>query len=156
MQARRFKDDDYLALKSAVRRSRKVAGPRDAIAEQTRVGSTQIANYEDPRQADCHIPIDVAMDLDELAGEDVILAQWAALRGYYLKPAQAAPSGKAIHEHAGPMCKEFGEAIAAMGGGSHSPRCRENIINELRDVLSVINAAISDLHSEDVQARAVA
>jgi len=154
MQARRFKDDDYLAIKSAVRRSRKTAGCREAIAEQTRVGSTQIANYEDPRQADCHIPIDVAMDMDEMAGEDIILAQWAASKGYQLtqvKPME--PTGDIMH-HAAAILKETGEAIASISHADMTPRQLDEAIKEVLDGFSAFSACLKELHSQ--QARAVA
>lgn len=154
MQVRRFKADDYHALKSAVRRARKMAGTRDQIAEQTRVGSTQIANYEDAKQADTHIPIDVAMDMDELAGEDVILAQWAALKGYQLTPVKPMePTGDIMH-HAAAILKETGEAIASISQANMTPRQRDEAIKEVLDGCSAFSACLKELHSQ--QARAVA
>ena len=156
MQLRRFKADDYQALKSAVRRARKLAGPRNIVSEQTRVGGTQIANYEDAYQADCHVPIDVAMDIDELAGEAVILAQLAELQGYRLVPIEQSQTNMDIKDHIQPLCKEFGEAISAIGNGTSTPRQREEATKELLDVSSTVNAALRDLHAQDAQERAVA
>lgn len=152
MQARRFKEDDYSAIKSAVRRSRKMAGPRDVVAEQTRVGSTQIANYEDAQQADCHIPVDVAMDIDELAGEDVILAQWAALRGYYLTPSNPVSISDDLMHHAAALCKETGEALASLSPAGMTPRQRDEAIKEVLDVMSAGQACLQELHAQKVRA----
>lgn len=154
MQARRFKDDDYLAIKSDVRRSRKMAGPRDVVSEQTRVGSTQIANYEDPRQPDCNIPIDVAMDMDEIAGEDIILAQWAALKGYHLTPINPTPESSDLMQHAAAICKETGEALASISRAEMTPRECDEAVKEVLDVLSAGQACLRELHAR--KARAVA
>ncbi|MEP0518594.1 MAG: hypothetical protein ABJO09_00845 [Hyphomicrobiales bacterium] len=153
MQVRRFKADDYHALKSAVRRTRKLVGSRNTISEQTRVGGTQIANYEDAHQTECHVPIDVAMDIDELAGEAVILTQLAALQGYRLVPIGQSPTNMDIKDHIQLLCKEFGEAISAIGNGTSTPRQREEATKELLEVNSTVNAALRDLHAQDAQAR---
>lgn len=152
MQARRFPEDDYLALKSAVRRSRKLAGPRGAISEQTRVGSTQIANYEDARQADCHIPIDVAMDLDELAGEDVILAQMAALKNYRLTPCDPIASCSDMKCQTASFLKEAGEALTSLSPDNMTPNQLDEAISEVQDVVSICWGMLNELHAQKVRA----
>ncbi len=154
MQARRFKDDDYLAIKSAVRRSRRIAGCRESIAEQTRVGSTQIANYEDPRQPDCHIPIDIAMDMDEIAGEDIILAQWAAAKGYHLTPIVPASGSSDLMQHAASICKETGEALASISRAEMTPREYDEAVKEVLDVLSAGQACLRELHARKAKVTA--
>jgi hypothetical protein len=154
MQARRFKDDDYLAIKSAVRRCCRLAGTREQIAAQTRVGSTQIANYGDALQADCHVPIDVAMDMDELAGEDIILAQWAASKGYHLTQIAPSAASSDLMHHAASICKETGEALASISRAEMTPRECDEAVKEVLDVLSAGQACLRELHAR--KARAVA
>lgn len=110
---RPFRREDYLAMKSAVRRACEDAGPLHTIAEHTRVDPARLSLYGNPARPE-FIPLDVAMDLDALSGGDRILRAWAEARGYELHREERGVAVEDMHRHVGAVGKETGELISTM------------------------------------------
>lgn len=88
-------------LKSAVAYAVEEAGGLRIASERCRVAPSQLSNYGS--FADSHektfIPLDVAFEIDVLAGEPIILEAYAELHGYRLVPADE------------PMADDVGEIV---------------------------------------------
>ncbi|MBV5269018.1 MAG: hypothetical protein JZU55_02705 [Afipia sp.] len=105
--------DAQIALKAATRRAVKMAGGSVAASKDLRVDQGRLSNYGNA-DGPLYAPIDVAFDLDRLAGDNVILRAWADLCGFDLSPRDA--SGAASHDltvAAGQVARESGELISA-------------------------------------------
>jgi hypothetical protein len=111
---RPYRSYDYLALKAATRRATAEAGTLADVAKRTRLDASRLSKCGNPNEHE-FLPIDVAMDLDALAGDDRILRAWAELRGYDLHRHEinnVAVEGMA--RHIGAVGKESGELISEM------------------------------------------
>lgn len=113
MNSRPYRKEDYLALKAATRRATEDAGRLADIAERTRIDASRISNAGNPNAAE-FLPIDVAMDLDALAGDDRILRAWAEMRGYELHKIERGVAVESMSRHIGAVGKESGELISEM------------------------------------------
>src|SRR4051812_48865915 len=113
MNGRPYSDADYLALKAATRRATMEAGTLAEVAKRTRLDASRISKAGNPNENE-FLPIDVAMDLDALAGDDRILRAWAELRGYDLVRDEKGIAVEDMVRHVGSVGKESGELIAEM------------------------------------------
>lgn len=77
--------DAQEALKAATRRATRMAGGSKAASKDLRVDQGRLSNYGNPESA-LYAPVDVAFDLDRLAGDHVVLRAWADLCGFDLTP----------------------------------------------------------------------
>jgi hypothetical protein len=111
--SRPYRNEDYLALKAATRRATKEAGTLADVAERTRLDASRISKCGNPNESE-FLPIDVAMDLDALAGDDRILRAWAEMRGYDLLKAERNVAVEDMARHIGAVGKESGELISEM------------------------------------------
>jgi hypothetical protein len=105
MTDRPFTRADYLALKAATRYALESAGTLAEVAARTRVDPAQLSRYGNPENSQ-FVPLDVAMDLDHLAGAPVILRAYAERMGFELVPHEAR-----VEKPAG-----LAEQIARVGG----------------------------------------
>lgn len=113
MNSRPYRNEDYLALKAATRRATKEAGKLSDLAERTRIDASRISKCGNPNEHE-FLPIDVAMDLDALAGDDRILRAWAELRGFNLIKDENNVHVEDMARHIGAVGKESGELISEM------------------------------------------
>lgn len=114
-EARLFSGAVYLALKSAVRRSTKLAGGQESVASVTRVRShVSIGRYGRPQDAE-HCPIDVAVDIDAEAGAPLITRAMADALGYVLIAKPPANADAEWVRHLGAIAQQAGEAMAKLG-----------------------------------------
>lgn len=105
--------DAQIALKAATRRAVKMAGGSVAASKDLRVDQGRLSNYGNA-DGPLYAPIDVAFDLDRLAGDNVILRAWADLCGFDLSPREG--RSEASHDltvAAGQVARETGELISA-------------------------------------------
>lgn len=142
---RPFSRADYLAIKTATRRSCEDAAPLHQIAEYTRCDQAQLSRYGNAERPE-FIPLDIAMDLDTLSGGDRILRAWAHLRGYELVRDERGIAVEDMRQHASSILKEAGEAIHAMGAvvGKATPNSAAACERELEDLADVIDLAKAD------------
>jgi hypothetical protein len=113
VNSRPYRNEDYLALKAATRRATKEAGTLADVAEHTRIDASRISKAGNPNEHE-FLPIDVAMDLDALAGDDRILRAWAEMRGYDLHKIERGVAVENMSRHIGAVGKESGELISEM------------------------------------------
>jgi hypothetical protein len=105
-------NDAQFALKAAVRRAVTLAGGPVAAAEVTRADAARLSRYGSANDP-LFVPVDVALALDEAAGDDVILRAWANLRGFELQARDAGVNQAAnIHRLAGELARGTGEVVA--------------------------------------------
>jgi hypothetical protein len=104
--------DAQYALKAATRRAVKMAGGPVAASESLRVDQGRLSKYGsngDP----LYVPIDVAFELDKMAGDNVILRAMSDLFGFDLVARDV--DGKAVGDlttAAGQIARESGELIS--------------------------------------------
>lgn len=82
----------YNAVRTAVKRLIGALGGLDATAACVRVGRSQLSQYGDVN-SDRHIPVDVVLDAEALAGEPFVTAALAYAQGYRLTPIDPQKSG---------------------------------------------------------------
>jgi hypothetical protein len=137
VNARPYRQQDYLALKAATRRATAEGGTLAEVAKHTRTHASQLSKYGNPNEQD-FAPIDVAMDLDALAGDDRILRAWAEMRGYELVKDEKGVAVESMAQHVGSVGRESGELISEMCGaiadGKVTPNEATRIQNAAEDV----------------------
>lgn len=84
------------ALKTAVRLTLQRLGGLDAAATCCRVGRSNLSDYGSLAHPDRHIPADVILDLETIAGEALITAALARAQGYRLEPVAAQRNGDVV------------------------------------------------------------
>nr|WP_299805879.1 phage regulatory CII family protein [Tardiphaga sp.] len=89
------------------------AGTLADLARRTRIDASRISKAGNPNESE-FLPIDVAMDLDALAGDDRILRAWAELRGFDLVKDERGVAVESMARHVGSVGKESGELISEM------------------------------------------
>lgn len=134
--------EQRLALKAAVRRALKLAGGAASFQHATRVGESDLSRCASPDQADRHLPIDVALDLDGEAGSDVVLSAMAAARGYRLVRETPGPVGELTAVDLGLMAGECGDAVRAladaMADGRFDEAERRAVHKEIEEAVAAI------------------
>jgi len=132
---------DRATMKAAVRRACELAGGVSAATTNTRADAASLSRYGNLNEA-LFCPIDIAMDLDRLAGDDIILRAWANLRGYALLPGHVAPTRAPLTTSIGDAARKFGAltdtALDAAADGTLTPR-------EGREILDAAHSVESDL-----------
>ncbi|MGD9766803.1 MAG: hypothetical protein AB7U62_04095 [Pseudolabrys sp.] len=137
---RPFTRADYLALKAATRRACEAAGPLATISTQTRVDAALLSRYGNP-DVETFAPIDVAMDLDALAGGDHLLRAWAELRGYKLSRSDqhAADEAEAIVRHLAPVAKELSDVLGELANiTAETPAAAARVEKEVAEAEDVL------------------
>jgi hypothetical protein len=86
MTTRHTTDTERNALKTAYKRLLALVGGIDAAATVTRVARSVLYDYGVPQLADRHVPVDVLMDLERVAGTPVVTEALAGAQGYLLLP----------------------------------------------------------------------
>ncbi len=105
--------DAQIALKAATRRAVKMAGGSVAASKDLRVDQGRLSNYGNPESA-LYAPVDVAFDIDRLAGDHVILRAWADLCGFDLVERNSGiQASRCLTAAAGQVARESGELISA-------------------------------------------
>jgi len=126
MSGRIFTIPDYAALKNAFRRAcQQAGGGLRELAGSTRLGSAQLSRFGD-LNSDQFAPIDVALDLDSLAGEPIILRALASRLGYDVVPLTAPIMQAEPAQHLAGLARESGDAISrlaqCLADGKMTPR----------------------------------
>ncbi len=104
-------DSDYTSLKQASKRLIKACGGLEAASMVTRVGHSELARYYDPAEK-LFMPIDVAADLETIAGNALVSQSLAHMLGYALIPIQPQVMVEPSH-HWTALLAQLGEETAA-------------------------------------------
>ena len=99
------------------------------------------------RSSDQHMPIDVALALEEVAGKPILTGAMASLQGYTLaKPEAAAPdigrSVAALSRHAGEVGARFLEANA---DGHIDPTERADMLHQAERTTTALQDVVAGL-----------
>ncbi|MGA0561719.1 phage regulatory CII family protein [Ancylobacter sp. VNQ12] len=146
MTGRIFTAADYASLKNAVRRAcQQAGGGLRGLASQTRLSPAQLSRFGDIN-SDQSIPLDVALDLDSLAGEPIIASALSERLGFDLVPqTQAVVAHATMPQHLSGLARESGEAIshiaAALADNQLTPNELIAIERELGDVDAQVQSA---------------
>lgn len=126
---RQVSEKQCCALKAVTRRGLDLAGGGGIACHSTRVNEAQLSKYASNSEdnAKAFVPIDIAVELDMLAGSPVITSHMADLLGYRLVP--VAPAGDGAGDTASDMLT-LGDAL--------------DIANEASDVVRRITEALAD------------
>lgn len=120
---RQISEKQSAALKAVSGRSLGLAGGGAIACHSTRIGEGQLSKCAsmNPDNEKAFLPIDVAVELDMLAGSPIITSLMAELQGYRLVPAGSVESE--------PDVLDLGDAL--------------NVANESNDVVRAITEALA-------------
>lgn len=106
-------NDAQIALKAATRRSVTLAGGPVAASKALRVDQARLSNYGNLEHP-YFVPLDVAFELDKLAGDSIILRAWGDLIGFDLVSRDLNQQITTDLTHiAGDIARESGELISS-------------------------------------------
>lgn len=138
-----------MSIKAATMRSIVASGGLEAAALFVRVGKSQLANYYNPNETECFVPVDVAMRLDDLARYPHIMeAMQAAANPVQRKQHEPHTLLAALLKEAGELGATVSQALA---DGNICPREASAILKEATDLKEACQRLI-DMAST-VQAR---
>lgn len=145
MTGRIFTAADYAALKNGVRRAVKQAGGGlRELAGMTRLSSAQLSRFGD-LSTDQWVPLDVAADLDSLAGEPVITRALAEMLGFDLVSARGGVEMASVTQHLAGIARESGDVLSsfaqAVADGRITPAEAMVIERDLADLDAQVQAA---------------
>ena len=139
---------EQIAIKGAVKRQVAAIGGLAAAAGFTRVSKSALERYYQPRDPEYHIPLDVAMDLDEAAGNDVILRTWAGLRGIEMIDRKEIAPSASFPMHLSAFGMGVGKTFDCLGealrDGKVTPREAHDILNSACDLENQLIAVKKD------------
>lgn len=152
MTGRIHRDTDYFALKAATRRACEQSGRLDDSAERTRVSKAQLSKYGDPKEPGANfVPLDVAADLDAMAGDPVLARALAAVAGYDLVPMSAMPATDTHLGHLGSIAREAGEVMAgladSLADGTVTPAEALQLDKDAAELIAALDAWRLTLHT---------
>ncbi|NMG39836.1 hypothetical protein GRZ55_11330 [Chelativorans sp. ZYF759] len=132
------------ALSMSVRRAAKLGGGAASVQHMTRVGEADLSRYGAPEQDDRHCPIDVAVDLDRMAGGPVVVAAMATLLGYRLVAEARPANGDLCLREIARIGSESAEVVAAilhaMADGTLCEADRRRINMEIEEACRVLRS----------------
>lgn len=112
MKTRQITDSERIALKAATRRVVELAGGPNLASSSTRVAASQLSLYGNVNDAQ-FVPLDVVVDLDRLAGDNVLLRTLAAMAGFELiARASSQDDSSCITSSAGDLAQEAGQLVS--------------------------------------------
>lgn len=131
--------DAQIAIKAATRRAIQLAGGPVAVAKAVRVDQGRLSCYGNPNHP-LFVPLDVAHEIDKLAGDNIILRALAELIGFDIAPRSSVDEqvSRDMTALAGSIARESGEliesAIEAASDGKMTPAEARRIHDEADDV----------------------
>lgn len=130
------------ALKAAVRRAVILAGGPAAACKALRVDAARLSRYGNPEDPS-FIPVDVAHELDKLAGETVILRAMADLFGFELVPRNmVGPEFVDLTQKAGEFARESGELVSTVIEAGHDEHMSPNEARRIDDAAADVEAKV--------------
>ena len=130
------------ALSLSVKRAAKLGGGAASVQHMTRVGEADLSRYGAPDQDDRHCPIDVAVELDRMAGGPVIVAAMASMLGYRLVAEARGAGADLCLREVGRITSESAEVVSAildaMSDGRLCEADRRRINMEIEEACRVL------------------
>jgi len=117
LTGRLYAGADYLALKNAMRRACDQTGTLDEIAQHTRIGKASLHRcYSIAKAAadEQFCPLDVAADIDRLAGAPINLRALANMEGYEIVARAPSLATDTPAAHLAHIAREVGDVVASL------------------------------------------
>ncbi|MDE1904987.1 MAG: hypothetical protein KGH75_00870 [Rhodospirillales bacterium] len=138
------------SLKSAFRVLVRAVGGVDAAAACSRAGRSLISEYQ-TFESERFPPVDVVLDIEEIAGSPEVTAAMARALGFRLVPAEPRAEGElcAALARIGRDCGEiFAAAAHVLSGGGVSAAERAELVRDLDDLQRVAGEALALVERE--------
>lgn len=138
-----FHPEGYGDLKTAVRALLHAAGGETRAAELCRVSKSTLSEYGNPRYADRHIPVDVALDLERATGETPVTGHMVVEHNaILLRLPENVDVEEAWLDHLTGIGKEAGDVFHRTGefladDGMIDEREAQVLLRELDELLAV-------------------
>jgi hypothetical protein len=145
--ARLLSRNDYRALKDATQEAVEKAGGCAKAGGETRVGPSYLSRYGNVHEA-MFAPVDVAAELDALAGEPVIARALAALSGYQLVKMTAANDAQTFHRHLATVSERAAGAVADLARALEDARVSPEESRALHKPVGLAIAALCELQHD--------
>jgi hypothetical protein len=141
------------AIKTAFKRLVVLAGGVDAAATITRVGRTILSDYGVPQLPDRHVPADVLLDLEMIAGAPLVTEALASAQGFILLPVNVGEGDVAealarVSQSAG---KTLSDGLQALRDGLPDAE-RGVLIRDLTELSRTANHALGLLRNGGLKA----
>jgi hypothetical protein len=144
--SRPFTRADYLAIKAATRRACEEAGPLKEIAAATRVDAPQLSRYGNVEEPS-FVPVDVAMDVDRLAGKPTILAAYAQVCGFALVPHELHAHACRLFDHVAEIARDMSAVVAELAEQKPETPARARAIEDkTAAAIDALGALQADCH----------
>ena len=136
---------DHALLKTATRALIRAAGGVEGAAMITRVGKSQLSNYQSPNHDSEFMPLDILADLERDAGTPFVTRALAAMSGGYFTPIKQSASKKELAAHIASIGKEISDvmhhASTALIDAKISDKEAETITREIDEAIQALAAA---------------
>ncbi|WP_201829630.1 phage regulatory CII family protein [Microvirga zambiensis] len=130
-------EQDRFSLKASFRQLLKRAGGQEAAELVTRGRHQTLNRYGNPKEEDCHAPIDVIADLEREIGDPIVTKHLADMSGYMLVKKIAVEADANLLVHISALAGETGEAVQAAveayADGTDTDEELENIVKQATD-----------------------
>jgi len=110
-----YKPREYGTLKEAVARLVGRAGGLELGAERVRVGRSQLARYTDPAEPGTHMPVDIVLSLEAIAGDPIVTTHLAAAAGHALLPVMVRADAGTLARDIARIGREMAELMSEYG-----------------------------------------
>jgi hypothetical protein len=143
MSIRATSETERNGLKTAVKRLIVMLGGLDAAATSTRVQRSNLSEYGAVQLADRHMPIDVVLDLERLAGEPLITEALARAQGFALMPLSVGEGdiADALARVSVDAGKTLADAMQAIRDGMPESE-RLQLVTDLTELTRAANVAL--------------
>jgi hypothetical protein len=108
---RLISDEELRRLKTITAQALKAVGGGDAFEASTRVKQAALSNYGNNAVPDKFIPLDVAVELDRLAGAPLLLGAAARMLGFKLEPIASTENAGISVADVRSVAKESGDVV---------------------------------------------
>ncbi|SMD18581.1 phage regulatory CII family protein [Rhizobium sp. RU36D] len=149
---RQISEKQSAELKAVTRRGLDLAGGGGIACHSTRVNEGQLSKYASngADNAMAFVPVDVAIELDMLAGSPVIVAHMAALLGFKLVPVRGADAGDGdalSHADALDVANETSDVVRVvtqvLASGHVDAAARQKITREADEAIRALKSLVS-------------
>lgn len=136
-------------IKTATQAAIRLVGGVEAAASCTRVGKTQISEYQN-RNTALVVPVDVAIELDAYAQQPLILSAMATTAGYALLPIKLGEGCVATSmEHvAATAGQTMATTVRVLADGIVEPHEAADLSRDLAELIRVATVALQAVQAK--------
>jgi len=120
----------------------------------TRVGKSQLSNYQSLNHPNEFMPIDIVADLETESGQTTVSQALSAFNNAYLVPCSIKDTKPVFAEHLAEIGREFGDVMGAAGealsDGRIDARERDILLAEINQSIHALASARAFLEGIDL------